>query len=829
MTTEELKVIISAETDKLREELSNANKQVNSFAKNGEKSSSKFSAAMKALGKGAKVAVGAIAAVGTAIITLSKTTEEMRKEQAKLNTAFAASGSSAKQASKTYGELYRFLGDSGVATEAAAHLAKLTTNEQSLAEWTTALQGVYATFGDSLPIESLTEAANETAKVGTVTGSLADALNWAGVSEDSFNASLAAANSEAEREALIRNTLNGLYSNAAEIYEKNNKDILAQNEAQNRLNTTLVEMGKVVAPAMTAITNLAASLLGALAPALNAIMPYIVMFINGISQAVSWVVSFIQALTGTGGAAKETAAAATNITKAASGAAKLADGLGAAADAAAEVKRSTQGFDELNVVSSGAAASGGGVSTGGLGDLGGGATLGLTSSLDSTSNSVGTFAEKVKGVFSDLGAKVKDWVGLFQPTIEAWGGAFATIGVSWDNAKVNILNGGNELKEGFSTISNYILTDFVPNIANTVSTNLAPVFGDLFGWCLEEWALNFEEFSTTINNAITDIAIPAFDTYKGIVTDACETVGNEWAEHGEELLGNLSTAMEGIRELWRTFYNEVVKPVADTIISWVKKIWDENLKPLWDVLVDAVLDIANNIAILWNSVLQPVINWLIEVLYPVVEHIVNTILSIVSSVISSISGLIQGIITVIKGVIQFITGVFTGDWKKAWEGVKNIFKGIFDSLVSVVKLPLNLIIDAINTLISGICSGVNVAIRALNKLSFDVPDWVPVIGGNHWGFNISELSAPKIPKLATGGILTGETLFWGGEGGKKEAVLPLEQNTEWMDILADRIAARSNTPSKIVLMLDSKELGWATINSINGITKQTGNLQLVMV
>ena len=96
-----------------------------------------------------------------------------------------------------------------------------------MSEWTTICEGVYATFGDSLPIEGLTEAANETAKTGTVTGSLADALNWAGISEDEFNEKLAACNNEAEREALIRSTLTGVYDEAAAGYEKNAAGILA--------------------------------------------------------------------------------------------------------------------------------------------------------------------------------------------------------------------------------------------------------------------------------------------------------------------------------------------------------------------------------------------------------------------------------------------------------------------------------------------------------------------------------------------------------------------------------------------------------------------------
>ena len=167
-----------------------------------------------------------IAAAGAAFFGLAEETREARENMGKLETSFTTAGHSAEDAKNTYTELYGVLGDDGQATEAAAHLAKLTTNEKELSDWTNICTGVYATFGDSLPIEGLTEAANETAKTGSITGNLADALNWAGVSEDDFQASLDACTSEQERQALITSTLNGLYSEAADKYREVNGDII---------------------------------------------------------------------------------------------------------------------------------------------------------------------------------------------------------------------------------------------------------------------------------------------------------------------------------------------------------------------------------------------------------------------------------------------------------------------------------------------------------------------------------------------------------------------------------------------------------------------------
>ena len=267
---EELKIIISAEVKKLKDNVKSAKDEIKSFKEQVKKAGEDVDGHMAAAGEGIKkgMAIGAtaIAATATALLGLAASTAEYRNAQAQLTTAFEAAGGSAAEATATYNDLYRVLGDGGQATEAAQHLAKLTTNEKELSEWTNICQGVYATFGASLPIEGLTEAANETAKVGTVTGSLADALNWAGISEDAFNEKLAACNSEAEREKLIRETLNGVYDDAAAKYEKNNADIIAQNEAQAKLDATMASLGETLAPVITALTTLASDVLATLTP-----------------------------------------------------------------------------------------------------------------------------------------------------------------------------------------------------------------------------------------------------------------------------------------------------------------------------------------------------------------------------------------------------------------------------------------------------------------------------------------------------------------------------------------------------------------------------------
>ena len=227
----------------------------------------------------AAVGAAAVAAVGS-FLGLAESTRESRENMAKLETGFTTAGHSAEAATETYEALYGILGDDGQATEAAAHLAQLTNSQEELAQWTDIATGVYATFGDSLPIENLTEAANETAKTGKITGGLADALNWAGVSEEEFQASLDKCSSEQERQALITKTLNGLYSEAADKYKEVNGDVIAAQEAQAGLNQALNELGAIAEPIMTTLKVLATDLL-------KAITPFVALIGEGLTGALN--------------------------------------------------------------------------------------------------------------------------------------------------------------------------------------------------------------------------------------------------------------------------------------------------------------------------------------------------------------------------------------------------------------------------------------------------------------------------------------------------------------------------------------------------------------
>ena len=249
-----------------------------------EESSGKIGTSLKdifagnVLADAASAVAGAVANIAGSFINLDEATEEVRENLSKVDSAFTTSGKSSESARKAYRDFYKILGDSDTAAESTQLLAQLAENEKDVDKWTRTATGVMATFGDSLPINSLIEASNETAKVGTVTGVLADALNWVGISEDEFNEKLAALGTEQERNALITETLAATYEDAAQAYEENNAGIMTARDLQAQLDESLANLGGTV-------QDVKNGLLADFLPSIVQIIDGFNDFVNGVDGA----------------------------------------------------------------------------------------------------------------------------------------------------------------------------------------------------------------------------------------------------------------------------------------------------------------------------------------------------------------------------------------------------------------------------------------------------------------------------------------------------------------------------------------------------------------
>ena len=237
-------------------------------------------AAASLVSGGITALVGAIGNAVTSFFGLAESTREARKSMAQLETSFQTAGLSAEDAENTFTELYSIMGDEGAATEAAQQLAKFSKDEADLAANTRILTGVMAEYGSSIPTEGLAEGMAATAAMGSVQGVLADALEWQGVNLDEYNAKLATMTSEEERAAYIQSTLTDLYGDSADAYRENNASIIESQKAQADLNSMLNEMGEIVEPMMTMLTQLATDLL-------SSIMPFVQLVGEGLTGALS--------------------------------------------------------------------------------------------------------------------------------------------------------------------------------------------------------------------------------------------------------------------------------------------------------------------------------------------------------------------------------------------------------------------------------------------------------------------------------------------------------------------------------------------------------------
>ena len=248
----------------------------------GKETESTFGKISTAAGGLVKAVVGAGVALGGAWLAAIEGSREYRTEMGKLDSAFQTAGHSSEVAKKTYSDLNAVLGDTGQAVEASQHLAVLAKNEKDLSTWTDICTGVYATFGASLPIEGLTEASNETAKTGILTGGLVDALNWAGISEEKFQEKLDACSNEQERQKLIMDTLNNTYKDASDQYKETNKDVIESQKAQEKLTDAFAEIGRVGEPILTAIKDKVAEMV-------SAAVPHLENFIQKVKDIITWV------------------------------------------------------------------------------------------------------------------------------------------------------------------------------------------------------------------------------------------------------------------------------------------------------------------------------------------------------------------------------------------------------------------------------------------------------------------------------------------------------------------------------------------------------------
>ena len=441
-------------------------------------------------------------------------------------------------------------------------------------------------------------------------------------------------------------------------------------------------------------------------------------------------------------------------------------------------------------------------------------TIGLDADTKKADAAISDFSTRFKQSVSALGEWYNtNFSGIFSGIFSGFSGEFDEL----KNTFSGIVSDLQSLAEPLKTYFNTDFTEFLKtfcSVSGGILTGLFDSFNTVFS---DIWNVAvFPIISSFINDALPmltqfgtqatltlgtffdgvkeifdtlwkDVAKPIFALLAQIWTDCVSSLRQAWDKWGAPIFENYRKAITNIKDRALELWNKFLKPIVDSIIEAAKNLWDNHLKPLLDNILDFFGELVNGALEIYNKFISPVLHWFIDVFGPPLVKFFTGLVDAIRARIGNLIDIVNGIVTALKGIIQFVVGVFTGDWEKAWTGIKNIFGGIFDSLVALVKRPINAVIGIINAMINAIAAGINVVIRGINSLSFDLPDWA---GGYHIGFNIAEVVPPNIPYLAKGTVVPanyGEFLAVLGDNKREaEVVSPVSAIEQAMENVMSR-------------------------------------------
>lgn len=538
--------------------------------------------------------------------------------------------------------------------------------------------------------------------------------------------------------------------------------------------------------ARAAVARLKAAFLTLAQPILQVVIPVFVKLVNILTQVVTAIAKFFGMLSGKSWSAQKSAAQGLNEEQ------KALEGVGSAAE---DASKSMASFDEINQLTDNSASAAGG-------GAGGAASTEIApdfSNLDMAEDKL----HDILGLVGAIAAGLLAWkiASLFTNDLsKIWGIALAVAGAfalvyfwldAWNNG-IDLQNFLGMLA-GLAALAVGLAIAFGP-----IAAGIALVVGGLA--MLVVGIKDVIENGFNLVNTLTIIAgllaagigislltgswIPLL--IAGFLAALVALVS--FTGHGEELIQGLKNIIDGFGKFFKGVFTGDMK----LAVEGIKQIW-EGLKQTWNAIVNSIRDA-------WKAF----IDWLRTSNIPFIAQFFNRIGILMSNLYASIK-------QILSGIVKFVSGVFTGNWTKAWEGVTEIFKGIWNGIVSIVETAINFIV-----------SGVNLLISALNTIHFDIPDWVPLIGGKSFGISIPMVANVQLPRLAEGAVIPPNREFMAVLGDQKSGTnieTPLETMVQAFKRAMNESGGRSQT---IILQLNGREFARAVYKANNDETQRVG-------
>lgn len=504
-----------------------------------------------------------------------------------------------------------------------------------------------------------------------------------------------------------------------------------------------------------------------------------------------------------------------------------------------EQQKSLATFDEINTLSSG---------TGGAGGSGGAGAGGVGLSQLTPITSENIVESGAENKILDLIERLKN---AFQPFEDSFNRAFSNIYAGanrlfdvFRNTWNDIRSLGSPLYDWFTNEFTAFLNQFILTVGTIVGgllDSVAMVLSDLWNRllfpalqqfitailpALTEWStqflmtveLLFVEVKALFDQIWQDAFVPFLDLLADIWTGLWEGWLNVWNEYGEGIFSKIREAISNTFDTLQNIWETIAAPIWQTFMDTLDELWNEHFQPLWENIVEFVTLLGELALTIYNNFILPIVNWFVDTFGPGIAGAVSTVIEVLGGFVGIAVDVANGVLEALNGVLNFLIGVFSGDWERAWDGISQVFKGVWNGIVGALEGAINLIIRGVNWLIS-----------QLNKVSFSIPDWVPAVGGKSFGFNIPKISELSIPRLAQGAVIPPNREFMAVLGDNKqetEVVSPLSTIEQALENVMSRMGSAS--PQQINLVVDGKVLAKVIVPKINDMTRQAGRSVLLI-
>ena len=486
-------------------------------------------------------------------------------------------------------------------------------------------------------------------------------------------------------------------------------------------------------------------------------------------------------------------------------------------------------------------------------------------------NIIGSFAEAFAYVFEAFGSEngqqlTANLIGMFS---NAFMGVTQLCGMLARDLLNIIIQPFVENKEGFRTA----LEGFLGTAA-TVCGTLKETIGNTFDKLITVYDEHFKPFFDSIASGLSEITNKFLEFWNTYVQPVMDNLAAKFDEvmstHIQPMLDKAAELLGSIADALTVFWEQVLKPLIEWVIDNVLPV----LLPIFENLYTGIMECFGFIADVitgfitvvqgiidflvgvftgdwdsaWNSV-QNIVTGVFDAVEAKINLVLTTVKTIVTTVLEAVKAKFEIIFSAVRDYVQnvlekmksIITGAMAtvkegisktldtikSKWSEIWTSMKDTVTRIFDQIWNAIKGVINCILGGIESMANGVITGINNVIAALNNFKVTFPEWVPLAGGNTLGFSLTPLNTISIPRLANGGITTGSTLANIGEAGR-EAVIPLERNTEWMDTFAGMLAGKIGTGNQdinLTVELDGSTVYKSVVRLDREFAGRTGHSQ----